>query len=196
MPHDPFAPNTVRAACRVSTTAAVSLAALAASLTACGTERSEAGDDASQSITSTSQLADGDLPKTTPDPNGEDDAKTGMSDDQDDNDGQHSDADNTGSAQWSQIETDPEVGGYELVDPIDVLVDPDDEQRVLVRFAMGYTPCSGAKAEVDETAETVTVRLFVGLHNNVAAMTCPAGQQNYELAVPLTAPVMRRTLQF
>ncbi len=69
-----------------------------------------------------------------------------------------------------------------------------DSAEVVVRFTAGNPPCTQARATVVETNETVEVSLEVGLHPNVAAMSCLAGTSGSEIVVPLEAPIGTRTV--
>lgn len=97
--------------------------------------------------------------------------------------------------QWIRIETDPAVSQYQSVRPLQVIPHPNDPQAILVQFVMPHPPCSGAKVKLAETDDSISVDLLVGLHENVAAMTCLAGEGQYELKVKLGAPFAKRSIQ-
>ena len=78
--------------------------------------------------------------------------------------------------------------------PDEVIVDPTNDQRLLVRFQGAAEPCSGAAITITETDTEVTVVLEVGLDPNAAAMSCIAQVFDYESVVPLAAPLGDRTI--
>ena len=78
--------------------------------------------------------------------------------------------------------------------PIDDVVVAADGATLGVRYEAATEPCSGAVAEVTETADTVTVELATGLNPDAATMSCIAQVVRYELAVPLDAPLGEREL--
>lgn len=78
--------------------------------------------------------------------------------------------------------------------PDEVIVDPANDQQLLVRFQGAAEPCSGAAITVTETETDVTVELATGLDPNAAAMTCIAQVFDYEIVVPLDAPLGERTI--
>ncbi len=96
---------------------------------------------------------------------------------------------------WQRTQTNAEIQNYKPAEIIEVVDDPEDPQTVLVHFEMGAEPCSGAKATAIETDDAVTIALEVGLHKNVAAMTCVNTTISYELAVSLEKPLGERDLQ-
>lgn len=64
-----------------------------------------------------------------------------------------------------------------------------DATEIVVRYIAGSPPCSQSRATVVETDDTIEVSLEVGLHPNVAAMSCLAGTASTEIVVPLANPV-------
>lgn len=80
------------------------------------------------------------------------------------------------------------------VNPAEVLADPNDDQRLLIRFQGAAEPCYGATVEVTETEDTVTVALREGLDPNAAAMSCIAQVFDYEVVAPLGAPLGERMI--
>lgn len=78
--------------------------------------------------------------------------------------------------------------------PDEVVADPTDDSRLLVRFTGAAEPCSGAAVTVTETDADVTVLLETGLDPNVAAMSCIAQVFDYEITVALDAPLGDRTI--
>jgi len=80
--------------------------------------------------------------------------------------------------------------------PIDDVVVSEDGTTVGVRYEAASEPCSGAVAEVAETADTIEVTLETGLNPDAASMSCIAQIIRYELAVPLDEPLGDRTIVF
>lgn len=78
--------------------------------------------------------------------------------------------------------------------PDEVVADPADDRRLLIRFQGAAEPCSGAAIEITESADTVTVTLQEGLDPNAAAMSCIAQVFDYEIAVVLDAPLGDREI--
>jgi len=78
--------------------------------------------------------------------------------------------------------------------PDEVIADPDDDSVLLIRFEGAAEPCSGAAVTVAETDADVAVVLETGLDPNAAAMSCIAMVFDYEIAVPLDAPLGDRTI--
>lgn len=99
------------------------------------------------------------------------------------------------TSQWIRIESDPEVTQYQPAQPVEVLAHPNKAQAILVRFMMPQPPCSGARVRTAESASTIAVALELGLHRNVAAMSCLATEGQFELEVALEAPVANRSIQ-
>jgi hypothetical protein len=95
---------------------------------------------------------------------------------------------------------EPTAPMLDITDPrphsIDDVVVSDDDTTLGVRYEAASEPCSGAVAEVTETADTVTVVLETGLNPDAAALSCIAQVIAYELAVPLDAPLGDRALVF
>lgn len=78
--------------------------------------------------------------------------------------------------------------------PAEVLLDPANDARVLIRFEGAAEPCSGAAVTLTETDTDVTVLLETGLDPNAAAMSCIAMTFNYEIAVDLDASLGERSI--
>lgn len=78
--------------------------------------------------------------------------------------------------------------------PDEVVVDPTDDSQLLIHFTGAAEPCSGAAVTVTETDSDVTVVLETGLDPNAAAMSCIAQVFDYEIVVPLEAPLADRTI--
>lgn len=97
--------------------------------------------------------------------------------------------------QWTVTTTRDDLIQVEPMAPIEVVADPTDPSAVLVHFQGAAEPCSGFDVEVTETEETVEVALFQGLDPNVAAMSCIAQVFDYEITVPLDAPLGDRTVE-
>jgi hypothetical protein len=74
------------------------------------------------------------------------------------------------------------------------VVDPDDDRRLLLHFEGAAEPCSGAAVSVEESEAAVVVDFQVGLDPNAAAMTCIAQVFDYEIVIPLDAPLGDRTI--
>ncbi len=99
------------------------------------------------------------------------------------------------SGEWVRTTSRDDLAEATPANVIDVLADPSDDSRLLVRFEGAAEPCAGSSVVVTESADSIDVQLFQGLDPNAAAMTCIAQVFNYEIAVPLTAPVGDRELR-
>ena len=86
---------------------------------------------------------------------------------------------------------EPTAAMHDITDPrlhqVDDVVVSEDDTVLGIRYEAAVEPCSGALAEVVETADRVTVALMTGLNPDAATMTCIAAVQRYELAVALDA---------
>lgn len=82
----------------------------------------------------------------------------------------------------------------QVTNPDQVIVDPNDETRVLIHFVGAAEPCSGAAVTLTETDGDVTVLLETGLDPNAAAMSCIAQVFDYEIVVQLDAPLGERAI--
>ncbi len=76
----------------------------------------------------------------------------------------------------------------------EIIVDPDNDQQLLLHFQGAAEPCSGAAVSVEETDTSVIVDLQVGLDPNSAAMSCIAQVFDYEVILRLDAPLGDRTI--
>lgn len=76
----------------------------------------------------------------------------------------------------------------------EIIVDPDNDQQLLLHFEGAAEPCSGAAVSVEETDTSITIDFQIGLDPNVAAMTCIAQVFDYEIVIPLDAPVGDRSI--
>lgn len=96
---------------------------------------------------------------------------------------------------WERTRTRSDLIQTQPATPIEVVVDPDDDAVVLVRYEGAAEPCSGVDVELIESDDAVEVQLISGLDPDVAAMSCIAGVFDYEVAVPLSAPLGDRSLR-
>ncbi len=98
------------------------------------------------------------------------------------------------AAVWKRLIEADVVAADDIIDPqpweiIQAFAVSADENEVIVRYEAGSPPCTQSRATVVETDTTIEVSLEVGLHPNIAAMSCIAQVVNSEIAVPLTNPV-------
>lgn len=103
------------------------------------------------------------------------------------------------AAQWKRLIEADVVAPGDIVDPIaweieDVIAVSADATEIIVRYTASNPPCSQSRATVVETDDTIEVSLEVGLHPNVAAMSCLAGTSGAEIVVPLANPVGDRAI--
>lgn len=78
--------------------------------------------------------------------------------------------------------------------PAEIVVDPNDDSRLLIHFEGAAEPCSGAAVTVTETDTDVAIVFQIGLDPNAAAMSCIAQVFDYEIAVQLEAPLGERAI--
>lgn len=78
--------------------------------------------------------------------------------------------------------------------PAEIIIDPGDDQRLLLHFEGAAEPCSGAAVDVEETDSSVTIDFQIGLDPNAAAMSCIAQVFEYEVIIRLDAPLGDRTI--
>ena len=76
----------------------------------------------------------------------------------------------------------------------EIIVDPTDDSRLLLHYEGAAAPCSGAAVDVEETDTSVIIDFKVGLDPNAAAMTCIAQVFDYEVPIPLEAPLGDRSI--
>lgn len=97
---------------------------------------------------------------------------------------------------WTRIEPRDDLENPITAEPTALLVDPDDDRTVLVRFYGGVQDCYGARATVVRQDETVVkIRLEVGGLPGSSDRACIEIAEAQELAVTLDAPVGDRQLK-
>jgi hypothetical protein len=100
-----------------------------------------------------------------------------------------------GPVQWTRIEPTDDLVNPIVATPDELVVDPDDDQTVLVHFYGGVQECYGARATVvDEDDASVTIRVEVGSRADAGDRGCIEIAEAQELAVHLDAPVGDREL--
>lgn len=91
---------------------------------------------------------------------------------------------------WTRIEPTDDLIGAVVVTPTELVVDPDDDTVLLVRFYGGVQDCYGANvALVREDDSVVEVRLETGSRPEAADRACIEIAEAQELAVALDAPL-------
>lgn len=101
----------------------------------------------------------------------------------------------TSGEHWTRIEPRDDLVNPTVAEPTALLADPDDDQRVLVRFYGGVQDCYGARATVvREDDSVVKIRLEVGSVPGSADRACIEIAEAQELAVGLDAPLGDRRL--
>lgn len=99
-----------------------------------------------------------------------------------------------GDVSWERIEPTDDLVNPTVTEPTELLVDPDDDSTVLVRFYGGVQDCYGARVTVDETEDAVEVTLETGSRADAGDRACIEIAQAQELAVELDAPLGDRAL--
>lgn len=94
---------------------------------------------------------------------------------------------------WTRVQSRSDLSGLRVA-PIEEISWNDDGTVALVRYLSGAEPCSGSTVSVEETPTTVTFTLETGLTPEAAVSACVAAIFNYEIAVPLAAPLGDRTV--
>ncbi len=97
-----------------------------------------------------------------------------------------------GPGDW--VTTDDQLTNFQPTSEGSVNPDPTSGSQLIVTFPAGFAPCAGGRAMATETADAVVISIEVGVHQNVAAMTCPAGTDEHQLILPLAADVGDRAL--
>ncbi|MCB1005495.1 MAG: hypothetical protein KDB35_15025 [Acidimicrobiales bacterium] len=100
----------------------------------------------------------------------------------------------TGDVTWTRIEPTQDLVGAVIAEPSELLVDPDDDATVLVRFYGGVQDCYGAHATVEESDDAVVVTLETGTRPDAVDRACIEIAEAQELAVSLDAPLGDRSL--
>lgn len=96
---------------------------------------------------------------------------------------------------WARIEPTDDLVGTAVVTPTELLVDPEDDTVVLVRFYGGVQDCYGANVSiVREDDSVVEVRLETGTRPEATDQACIEIAEAQELAVTLDAPLGDRRL--
>jgi len=76
----------------------------------------------------------------------------------------------------------------------EIVADPTNDSQLLLHFEGAAEPCSGAAVTVTESSTSVIIEFQVGLDPNAAAMSCIAQVFDYEIVIPLEAPLGDRTI--
>lgn len=94
---------------------------------------------------------------------------------------------------WTRVQSRNDLSGLRVA-PIEEIAWNDDGTIALVRYVSGAEPCSGSVVTVDESDTMVTFTLETGLTPEAAVTLCVAALFNYEISVPLAAPVGDRAV--
>lgn len=101
----------------------------------------------------------------------------------------------TTDASWARIDPTDDLVGAVVATPTELVVDPDDDTVVLVRFYGGVQDCYGANVTVvREDDSVVEVRLETGSRPEAADRACIEIAEAQELAVALDAPLGDRRI--
>jgi hypothetical protein len=97
---------------------------------------------------------------------------------------------------WGRIASTPDLSDPVVQQPEELLVDPDDDRVVLVRFWGGVPECYAARVTiVEQGADRVVIRLETGTNPDTEPDTaCIAMAVANEIAVTLDAPLGDREL--
>ncbi len=104
-------------------------------------------------------------------------------------------SDDEDTVQWARIDPTDDLVNPTVATPDEIIVDPDDDQTVLVHFYGGVQDCYGARATVvSQDDQEVRIRLETGGQPDSQGQTCIEVAEAQELAVHLDAPVGARDL--
>ena len=96
---------------------------------------------------------------------------------------------------WTRVEPADDLVGAVVATPTELVVDPDDDAVVLVRFYGGVQDCYGADVTVVRADDSVVeIRLETGSRPEAVDQACIEIAEAQELAVALDAPVGDRRL--
>lgn len=103
------------------------------------------------------------------------------------------------TAEWQRLLSEDAVAPDDILDPkpwaiVEAFAISADATEVIVRYTAGNPPCTQSRTSVIETDTSIEISLEVGLHPNVAAMSCLAGDADTETIVPLKSPVGDRSI--
>ena len=83
----------------------------------------------------------------------------------------------------------------QLTNPAELVLNPENDSELWVRFIGGDPNCTAAQATViTETPEAVQVELFVGITEDALARSCVTGEFNLRVDVPLNESAAGKTL--
>ena len=94
-----------------------------------------------------------------------------------------------------EVVTDDEPVDGKVMTPREVVVNPDDDTELWVRFVGGDVNCTAAYVTVlSETPETVNVELVVGITSDALVRSCLAGEFNLRVEVPLNETAVGKSI--
>jgi hypothetical protein len=94
-----------------------------------------------------------------------------------------------------QVVTDDEPVDGKVMTPSEVVVNPEDDTEVWVRFVGGDVNCTAAYVTVlTETPDTVNVELVVGITSDALVKSCLAGEFNLRVEVSLSESVVGKSI--
>lgn len=84
-----------------------------------------------------------------------------------------------------------------IISPGELLLNPDDDSELWVRFVGGDPNCTAASAAlITETPEVVEIELMVGITEDALARSCVAGDFALQVNVALNESAAGKTLEF
>ena len=85
-----------------------------------------------------------------------------------------------------EVITDYEPVDGKVVTPTEVVVNPDNDKELWVRFFGGAAPCTAANVTVlTEAPDQIEIELVVGITSDALVKSCLAGEFNLRVDVPL-----------
>lgn len=94
-----------------------------------------------------------------------------------------------------EVITDNKPVDPKVVTPTEVLINPDDQSELWVRFVGGAAPCTAANVTIiTETPDVVEIELVVGITEDALVKSCLAGEFNLRVNVPLNEPATSKSI--
>lgn len=96
-----------------------------------------------------------------------------------------------------EVITDYEPVDGQLVSPTEVVINPDDDKELWVRFVGGAAPCTAANVVVlTETPDAIELELTVGITSDALVKSCLAGEFPLRVDVPLNESATGKSISW
>ena len=99
-----------------------------------------------------------------------------------------------GGGQAAPIRSRSDLVDARAFEPDSVVVDPSNDQRLLIRFWGGVEPCYGVEVRVVETTTEVKLTILGGTPREAQGKSCIALAKFYEASADLASPLGARTI--